>query len=278
MVVAGASRTAFDDNRHGGQVHPLLAESTFMQRTAGEWEAIGTWATVLVALVAALVALRQVKTAKDIRREESWPYVAIYIESVASKPQFVDLVIRNFGQTVATAIEIVPDAPVLRAASDSGTETEEVEFPTSIVTLAPGQEWRTLWDYAPDRKRLKVPNRYSFFVSYQSSDGKSHAHTYEIDWSAYQGRRWVNVKTVDDVAKSLKEVQKILGKWTESIHGSISVYVRDGDRKDAQKREADAEWPKKLAEFKEQLRTWSAGELEIEEGDADADAADDAAD
>ena len=97
----------------------LLTEPTFMGRTAGTWEALGTWATAVVALGAAYLALKQIRAAEEIRRKESWPYVAIYMETVESMPQLVELVIKNFGQTVATAIESKPDRPLLQTSGRS---------------------------------------------------------------------------------------------------------------------------------------------------------------
>jgi hypothetical protein len=246
----------------------MLAETTFISRTANEWEAIGTWVTVLVAIAAACVALKQIKAAKQIRIEESWPYVAIYIESVPSKPKIVELVIRNFGHTVAMAVAISTDKPLMRTGNNSGEGPENVKFPASIPTLVPGQEWRTLWDFGPDRAESDLPSKYRFEVSYKSSDGTSHEHTYEIDWATYLGRRWIEIQTVHDVAQSLKHIEKTVAKWSDSIHGSVSVYVRDGDKKDADRRAEEARFPEEVAAFKALIKR---NELSSSDSDAGED-------
>ena len=248
----------------------LLTEPTFMGRTAGTWEALGTWATAVVALGAAYLALKQIRAAEEIRRKESWPYVAIYMETVESMPQLVELVIKNFGQTVATAIEIKPDRPLLQTSGPSGQGSREVEIPSSIPTLAPGQAWRTLWDFAPTRTNAALPTQYHFNISYQSPDGEKHSHTYELDWATHLGRRWVAVRTVHDAAKSLAKVEKTIAKWSESARGDISVYVRDGDKKDAERREAIEQQDDEFAAFRARNRDREAMSTEFDAEDDDS--------
>ena len=167
-----------------------------MGRTAGTWEALGTWATAVVALGAAYLALKQIRAAEEIRRKESWPYVAIYMETVESMPQFN--------------------------------------------------------------------------ISYQSPDGEKHSHTYELDWATHLGRRWVAVRPVHDAAKSLAKVEKTIAKWSESARGDISVYVRDGDKKDAERREAIEQQDDEFAAFRARNRDREAMSTEFDAEDDDS--------
>lgn len=231
----------------------------FMWWTAGEWEALGTWATVLVAAVATGFALRQLNETKRARVEASAAYVAIYMESTEANPQLVDLVVRNFGATAASDIRIASDVTLRRTSGDSGAPPEDVWLPTTIPTLAPGQEWRTLWDFSPTRSSSDLEERHEVTINFKTYDGTGHSATYVLDWGAYLGRRWVDIKNMHDLARSVAKIEKTTSRWSESIHGSLSVFVRDGDERDRRCRE---EYEAATAEARELRRAQEAAEPE----------------
>ncbi len=63
-----------------------------------------------------------------------------------------------------------------------------------------------------------------------------------LDWSAYKGRQWVTVYSMHDAAKALREIQRTLRKWQESVHGGLAMYVRDGDAKDRAEQKQYEQW------------------------------------
>lgn len=107
------------------------------------WQDIGATGTLAVALAAAAFAYFQVREAAKTRRDQARPYVVAFLERSALSS--VDLIIKNFGQTAARHIQLVWDRPV-RSTFGKG-RGEEMKLPDSLPLLAPGQEWRTVWDF-----------------------------------------------------------------------------------------------------------------------------------
>jgi hypothetical protein len=98
--------------------------------------------------------------------------------------------------------------------------------------LVPGQQWRTFWDFSPDRAKSSLPNQYEASVSFQSANGAEHSHSYEIDWNVNVDRQWVTVYGIHDVAKSLREIARQIRGWREFGGKGLRVVVRDGDARD----------------------------------------------
>jgi hypothetical protein len=198
--------------------------------TASSWEAIGTWATVAVAVVAAVAAVRQITAAKDARVEEARAYIAVFMEFSGASSRMIELVIRNFGRTAAFDVRVTT-SPAIQC---SGVR-EVVWLPGVIPTLAPGQEWRTLWDFAPNYLGADLPQQYDVTVSFRTVDGSEQTYSYSLDWGAYRGVVNVQVHSVHDGVTALREMRDSMKHWGEGING-LRVYVRDGESKDERER------------------------------------------
>lgn len=204
--------------------------------------AVGTALTAIVAVVALIIAVQQVKEAKRAREqaayldaERSQPYVVAYMEASGATPALIDLVIKNYGLTAAYDVRLAVDPWPERVIEPAGP----LAIPTNIPVLAPGQEWRTLWDSGFDRSRddVDVPTEHRGSVKFRGLNGAERESGVTLDWSIYSGRRWVTVLTVHDVASQLKAIATTVKKWTEGTHG-LSVMVRDGAVRDEQLRAA----------------------------------------
>jgi len=198
-----------------------------------DWTALAACVTALIAVVAGTIALLQLRHARALRREQAQPYVVAYMQEAASHPQIVDLVVRNFGTTMAKDVKIAVTPPLLR--SGKGTGSAPVWLPDCISALVPGQEWRTLWDFHPERARTDLPDRYEVKVSYTDSRGKALSTPAVLDWGAYKGRSWVTTYGIHHAAKSLREIEETAKKWTDS-GGHLAVRTRDGDAADERER------------------------------------------
>ncbi len=206
--------------------------------TADEWQAFGSVATLLVAVVAAGFAWQQVSDARALRREQAQPYVAAYLDLNNEVDfAFMTFVIKNFGLTAAHDIRISIDPPMKRAWG-TVANPEPLDVASTITMLVPGQEWKTLFDWAPHRLAAKLYDVYTVKIQYKDSHGKEMpAGTFTIDWNQYRTMRKVGVKTTHDIGKAVQEIEKTLKKWTQGASGPLSVHVRDGDARD--KREAE---------------------------------------
>jgi hypothetical protein len=189
--------------------------------------------TAAVAIVAAGVAVWQVREARRLRAEQAQPYVAVYLEPTLAAPQMVDIVIRNFGTTAAYEVRVEINPPPQRAPREQ-EPPEAVWIPGEILTLVPGQEWRTFWDSGPRRNASALPHRHEVTVRCRGGTRKKQLPEvkYVLDWGAFLGRRYIETHGIHDVATSLREIRRTTESWTEGFHG-LAVYSRDGDAADA---------------------------------------------
>ena len=202
--------------------------------------AIAAAVTAVVAVSALILATKQLGEARSLRREQAQPYVVAFMESSEVSPHFVDLVIRNFGKTAAFDVQVKPEPGLRRSDGQGGVE--DVHLFDRLPTLVPGQEWRTFWDYSPERTDLDVPNRHELVVQFHGAEGQRFKPlNYVLDWTAYTNRRWVQQFGMHDAAKALREIQSTVKKWQDSPRGGLAVYTRDGDTVDQRRREGAAE-------------------------------------
>lgn len=206
--------------------------------------ALAAWLTFAVAAVALVYAAVQVGEAKRSRQqarqieiERAQPYVVAYMEPSPATNLAIDLVIKNYGQTAARDVRLSVD-PSPRRSQDN----EVVTVPFPIPILAPGQEWRTSWDYTPSRMESALPKRHVGRVRYTGIDAKTQESVVVLDWSIYTSRHWIEVHGVHAGVVALRELRDNLAKWTEKPNGPLSVLVRDGEAKDDALRAQKAKW------------------------------------
>jgi hypothetical protein len=223
--------------------------------SAAVWQALGIWAAVIVAVVAAVIGLRQyrataeanrlqadasrsqIEAAKALAYEESRPYVVAYLEPLDRDPRFIYLVVKNFGRTPATYVTLTVDPPP--QSSGRGGQPEDVRLPDSWPFLAPGQEWRTMWDFSPNRSQTQLPRRHRAVVRAKGAEAKGSYETVShLDWDMMADRRWVGSRTVHDVAESLVKMEKTVAAMQQSMalwtdqHRGLVVSLSE-DEKDA---------------------------------------------
>lgn len=200
-----------------------------------DWTALAAGVTAITAVVAGTIALLQLRHARALRREQAQPYVAAFMEPTEADPHLVDLVLRNFGTTVARDVRITA-VPPLRRTGRRGDDPEDVWLPEHIPALVPGQEWRTLWDSSAERAGSDLPDRHDVTISYRDSHNRTLPDTPSaLDWAAYRGRRWLGTYGIHHAAKALREIDKTTKKWTDT-RGNLAVRARDGDAADERER------------------------------------------
>lgn len=182
-------------------------------RTAEEWSAAAAWATFFAAVAAAWFALRQVTQAREASIAQAQPHVVAYLEQDPDIPWAVDIVIGNFGPTAARDVTVTTDVPV-RTTGESGSGPETVALPKRFSTLAPGQRWRTMWDWSPSRRddpALTLEDQVTFTYTGVESR-KRLVERSELDWTMVSSRTFADKKTIHHAAKELLEVRKILDR------------------------------------------------------------------
>lgn len=192
--------------------------------------------TVIIAAGALIYAAQQIKEAKAARSlareldvERAQPYVVVFTEASEATNLAIDLVIKNFGPTAAKNVRVSLEPwPERAERDDDGARVGIPVFPV----LAPGQEWRTSWVWAPDRKQSGLPDRHEGTVTFLGIDDAELSSPIVLDLSIYSKREWIEVRGIHDAAQALRDIRDNQKKWTESPNGPLSILTRDGAAKD----------------------------------------------
>ncbi|WP_139220483.1 hypothetical protein [Trujillonella endophytica] len=216
----------------------------FTAWTPTDWAALGPYVTALIAVFAGAVAWRQLREARRLRREQAQPYVACFAEPTPGHDQGVDIVIRNFGTTIARDVTISISPDVMRSGGP-GRPPEEVRLPTHIPALVPGQEWRTWWDLGPSRAELDLVGRHEVVVAYRDSQGKKLPPTPSVlDWEYFTQHTFLVTKGQHEMATALQELSKTVASFKYRHNGGFAAFVRNADALDQRERE---DMPRRMA-------------------------------
>jgi hypothetical protein len=192
-VITTAGLSAVHPGLQGSRVmaDDALSWPDFAAWTADDWSALGTNMTALIAVAAGVVAWRQLREARRLRREQAQAYVVCFAERTPGHDQAVDIVIRNFGTTAAREVTVAVTPPLMRS-GHAGRPPEPVELPAELPVLVPGQEWRTWWDLGINRSEGNLTDRHEVVVRYSDSQGEPLPPTPSvIDWGDFAQRTWL---------------------------------------------------------------------------------------
>jgi hypothetical protein len=230
---------------------------------ADAWAAWAQWATAAIAFGAAIFAYLQVKLARETRERVAQPDVVVFIDHNPTHWHYMDLVVRNFGQTPAYNVKVI--LPPLKVVPYTNESTEvqvtDLYFPSTLAVLAPGQEWRTVWDSGIEREEYEGELQSQFigrveFDDKMNADKPSHVNPISLDTDMF--RDTIRVETVKDKSaeKALYEISSTLKSFNKE-HDGIWMYTVAGDdeRKYHQQRtEAMRARPEKSNSFLQRLR------------------------
>lgn len=224
---------------------------------ADAWAALGTWATVLVAAVAAFFALRQVREARLTRERQTQPNVVAFIRPNAKVYQFLDLVVANYGLTPAYHVKLdLPPLTVTPYMGMTGGQVTQLHIPDEIAVLAPGQEWRNFWDSSINRydKRNELGSRFEGSVSFEDSRGNKFRNPSILDWDTHFDTTFVGDspdESAKEIAGKLSDISSVLKSY-QNEHDGIWVYPVPVDDERAY-REAEAARRKAMRDHLQQM-------------------------
>ncbi|MCV7316184.1 hypothetical protein H7J77_11600 [Mycolicibacillus parakoreensis] len=221
MTVTGWLRDRWYDLTHAGPV---------------TWLAIAVWLTLLLAVVALLIVLAQLHKSRRLRAEVSRPAVSMFMEPHPTDWHLIELVVRNFGQRTAYDIGFAFDTPPTVAAyenaADGYADVIELALPERLPSLAPGQEWRLVWDSARDRAQIggQIESVFTGTLTYHDrpDDGARRWQRWRprrsalrseilLDWTALPPTQRIELMTTHDLAR--REKQKL-----ELLRGVLSYF------------------------------------------------------
>ncbi|MBM7820119.1 hypothetical protein JOE63_002596 [Cellulosimicrobium cellulans] len=179
-------------------------------RSHEEWTAAAAWVAVFVAVAAAVFAGVQALEARRIRIDQAQPHVVAYLEQDPDIPSAVNIVIANFGATAARDVAVTADGPIRGTLGlGGGPGVKAVPLPKEFSTLAPGQKWRTFWDWAPDRSthpELENEKRVTLTFTYGGVAGSKPREESTLDWSVIDARTYGSKKTMHHAAIALEAI------------------------------------------------------------------------
>jgi hypothetical protein len=151
-----------------------------------EWTAWWTFMLVLVSAAAAIIAYVQYRSARA-------PYVVVYLRPEPENISWAQLIMVNYGRTVAFAVRLRFDPPFLRAwyQSDEPTDTlgETALLTRGLVALPPNEPYAFRLDVYRQRKvsDQPLPSRFDVSVIYRDRWNRQHVERYVIDFNEDDG-------------------------------------------------------------------------------------------
>ena len=203
---------------------------------SGTWLAVAVWAAVVLGIIALVYVSRQLRRNRELKVERMRPHVAMFMEPHAADWHVVELVVRNFGQTAAFDIDFSflnpPTVARYENAHDGMVDIADLRLPAELPVLAPGQEWRTVWDSSLDRYELggSIEWRFVGTVTYHdrpdqktgwlSRKGRRRSYKTNVvlDWDDLQPVQRVELMTSHDLAKRERHKLELLRTLLTYFH------------------------------------------------------------
>jgi hypothetical protein len=235
--------------------------------TAGTWLAWAVWALLLLGAVALIYASQQIRRSHRLQTEQTRPHVGMFMEPHAADWHVIELVVRNFGQTPAYDVRFMFENPPTVAeyenATDGYADVVELRLPSQLTALAPGQEWRTVWDSALDRVELGegIESRFTGMVTYYDRAEKPPAWKVwrrerrplatkvVLDWDTLPPVQRIELMTTHDLARREKQKLELLRGLLTYFH-----YATKETRSDVFRSEIER-INRAVEETRERLRT-----------------------
>jgi hypothetical protein len=205
-----------------------------------EWQVFLVAAQLVVLIVAAVVAWRQVREARELRLEQNRPFVVVDFDLDEGKGYLIFFEVANLGTSLARDIEIEIDPP-LESAID--VEMDKLKMLNEgIATLAPGKKLRTFFDMSfrrnEDRPDLAMNHRAT--VRYADEKRKRHfTETYDLDLDQYMHMQFVTKRGLHDIYDQLEKIRRVMEKWGWSGgRGLVAMTPEEGRKESEQMRAA----------------------------------------
>lgn len=204
--------------------------------TSGTWLAWAVWALLLLGVIALIYIGQQNRRNRRAATEETRPHVGMFMEPHAADWHVIELVVRNFGKTSAYDVSFTfPHPPTVAEyenATDGYADVVELQLPRQLPTLAPGQEWRTVWDSALDRSELgeaiesRFPGTVTYYDRAETPRGwkfwQPRRRPFEtkvvLDWAALPPVQRIELMTNHNLAKREKEKLELLRSLLTYFH------------------------------------------------------------
>jgi len=221
---------------------------------AEAWAALGTWATVAVAVATAIFALRQVREMRLTRERQTQPNVVAFVRPNAKAHQLLDFVVANYGLTPAYHIKLFFEPLTVSPYQGISGPVTSLHLPKEIAVLAPGQEWQTMWDAATARypKRDELGSCFEGLVTFKDSRGNRFENPAILDWDTHFDTIFVADNPSESARAITDKLADITGvlKSYQNEHDGIWVYPVRGDQERQYRIEESAQRRARIEELR----------------------------
>lgn len=179
----------------------------------------------------ALQSAEQADREQRLREDQARPFVVVDFEPESGLGQHHQPGHRERRQDVGQE-RALHFQPALRSSQESrdgyvfgGHRAPSFRDPRNAAR----QRFTALFDMSHERVKTDLPMTYTVRVDLDDAHGRpQEALEYVLDLNFRYGLRRIEEKTVHDVAKSLKEIETAVKRWTQHFNG-VRVWVRDED-------------------------------------------------
>jgi hypothetical protein len=191
-------------------------------------------AQLMVLIVAAIFAWRQVKEARELREEQNRPFVVVDFDCEQGYMMYLEVV--NMGTSLARDVNIEIDPP-LESAID--IEVGKLKMLNEgIATLAPSKKLRTFFDmsFRRNQDRPDLPMNYVARVRYSDEKRKrSFDETLNLDMDQYMHMHTVTRHGLHDIYGQLEKIRKVVEKWGWSGGRGLVTMSPEESRQESQR-------------------------------------------
>lgn len=191
-------------------------------------------AQLVVLVVAAIFAWRQVKEARELREEQNRPFVVVDFDVEDGYMVYLEVV--NMGTSLARDVRIEIDPP-LESAID--IEVGKLKMLSEgIATLAPGKKLRTFFDMSFRRAEADRDYKMNHTARVRYSDEKrkrSFDETLNLDLDQYMHINTVTRHGLHDIYGQLEKIRKIFEKWGRSGGRGLVAMTPEESRQESQR-------------------------------------------
>lgn len=267
VVVAGryAKRQVTEARRQVAEAQKArLSQEKHAQDALASQTKLANEALIKQAQLAQETLQHDAEQAQLNRKHAVKPDVVVYIARNDVHGYF-DLVVKNFGQTAAYNVRMtLPPLPVAPYRNKlDGKEVTHVYVPENIAVLAPGQEWRTMWDSYERRvkyeKRMKhevtLETQFEGRVDFDDKLGVEKGgywNPISLDTNMFWNTMSIERSSNKSVEDALYDIAGTLEKFGEE-HKGVWVYHGPGEREHHRREEEHEQWLRDQEQFERDI-------------------------
>lgn len=195
---------------------------------------------LIVLIMAAIFAWRQVNEARELREEQNRPFVVVDFDVEEGYMIYLEVV--NMGTSLARDVRIEID-PALESAIDIDVSKLKM-LNEGITTLAPGKKYRTFFDmsFRRNEDRPDLPMNYTARVRYSDEKQKRpYDEMLNLDLDQYMHINTVTRHGLHDIHGQLEKIRRVFEKWTSGTGRGVLALSPEEARSENERRMAAME-------------------------------------